>query len=339
MKTKTLFLCLLAALVSTHTFSQSITRTFTAKPNGVVELEGKLEEGAKMSDLSWAWSSQNACFVSTQQAKFTGNHVLYQTEIPPRSEMTIRVIPKDKQADFSLYAYSGGGGAIVPNLPYCTSCEADYKWDFKYRGKTQDHSRKVQLRAVNNPYPVTIGVVGARGLSSGDFILEISLEGGAPEVVKEQPPIPISRVKSEKGKTLAYSGNLQEGEFMYTMDWAWNSQNACFPSFDQKYFKGHQQLYLTELPRYSTLTVTLVPEDPNSALSLYAYSGGNDLQIVPELNSCVSCEASYMPRTGVKKGARQVELRAVNNPYQVVIGVAGVEGITTGNYRLELSLK
>lgn len=339
MKTKRLSLSLFALIMSISTFSQSVISTFPAKPNGVVRVEGQLEAGAKMNDLSWAWSSQNACFVSTQQQKFTGNHVLYQTEIPPRSEMTIRLIPKNKNADFSLYAYSGGGGAIVPNLPYCTSCEADYKWDYKHRGKTQDHTRSVQLRAVNNPFPVTIGVVGARGLTNGDFTLEVELEGGEAPIVKEQPTISLTRIKGEKGKSLTYAGNLNEGVFVYDLEWAWDGQNACFPSTRQENFKGHHQLYLTELPRYSELTVTLVPDDPQTRLNLYAYSIGNDLRIVPNLPSCVSCEASYTPRSGRDRSIREVELRAINNPYQVVIGVAGAEGVTTGQYRLQISLK
>lgn len=339
MKTKLIFLFLLFLSAITPVFSQAVQQTFAARPNDVVQVEGRLEDGAVMNDLSWAWSSQNACFVSTQQEKFTGRHVLYQTEIPPRSEMTIRVIPKDKNADFSIYAYSGGGGALVPDLPYCTSCEADYKWDFKRRGKTQDHTRSVQLRAVNNPFPVTIGVVGARGLGSGDFTLEVSLEGGEPAVEKEQPEIPLYRVKGEKGQTLSYQGNLHEGVFVYRLDWAWDSQNACFPSTRQEHFKGHHQLYLTELPRYSELTVTLVPDDPDAKLNLYGYSIGSELRLIPNLSSCVSCEASYQPRRGQPSSVRQVEFRAINNPYQVVIGVAGAEGVTSGSYQLQINLK
>lgn len=152
--------------------------SFAAQPNATVSVEGDLSQGEKMEDLSWAWNSQNACFVAIQQQKFTGNHVLFQTEIPPRSEMTIRVVPVDKNADFSIYAYSGGAGALVPDLPSCVSCEADFKWDYKVRGKTQDHTRSVQLRAINNPYPVTIGVVGSKGLDSGAFTLEVELNGG-----------------------------------------------------------------------------------------------------------------------------------------------------------------
>jgi hypothetical protein len=174
---KKIILCTLASfMMVASAFAQIQPIVFSAEANATVSLTGNLSEGASMSDLSWAWDSQNACFVATKQHKFTGHHVLYQTEIPTRSEMTIRVIPKDKNANLSLYAYSGGRGAIVPNLSGCVSCEADFKWDQKFRGKTQDHSRSVQLRAVNNPYPVTIGVVGAEGLRSGDFTLEVHVK-------------------------------------------------------------------------------------------------------------------------------------------------------------------
>lgn len=160
----------------TPIFSQSTVFSVTAQDNATVQVEGSLSQGQIMQDLSWAWNSSNACFVEPQMKKFTGNHVLYTTELPTRTTMTITVIPKDEKANFSLYAYSGGGGAIVPNLSRCVSCESDYKWDYKYAGKTQDHSRSVELRAINNPYPVTIGVVGANGLTEGDFILQIKLE-------------------------------------------------------------------------------------------------------------------------------------------------------------------
>lgn len=152
--------------------------TFSSKANDVVQVVGQLEDGTPMADLSWAWNSSNACFVEIQAKKFRGHHVLYRTEIPPRSEMTIRIIPEDPKDNYSLYAYSGGGDAIVPALSSCVSCEADYKWDYKYRGKTQDHTRSVQLRAVNNPYPVTIGVVGPSDMDKGAFVLEVTVNGG-----------------------------------------------------------------------------------------------------------------------------------------------------------------
>jgi len=329
---------LIGILLATGVFSQRTLIPIQAVPNATVKWPGDLDQGQKMEDLSWAWSSQNACFVSSQQQKFTGHHVLFQTEILPRAVMTIRVIPADPQANFSLYAYSGGGGAVVPDLPSCVSCEADYKWDFKYRGKTQDHTRSVELRAVNNPYPVTIGVVGSEGLAGGAFTLEVTLEGGETAEQKVQKKIPLYEAPVEKGRLAVYEAGLAEGEWMHDLSWAWSSQNVCFTAPQQDHFKGFHQLYLTGLPEHSELSITLVPDDPAVSLNLYAYSFSGDLRLVPDLSSCVSCEASFSSGRQ-ERHHRKVDLRAVNHPYRVIIGVAGAEGVQSGKYRLELNLK
>jgi hypothetical protein len=316
-------------------YSQNQVTEFAATPNGTVRLEGNLASGQQITDLSWAWNSSNACFPKTQEHLFTGNHVFFKTEIPKRSEMTIRVIPTDKSANFSVYAYSGGGGALPPQLQSCVSCEANNE----IPGMQQDHTRKVQLRAINNPYPVTIGVVGAEGLTSGAFTLEVSLEGGEETAQQAQAKIPLYKAPSEKGKALGYRGDLAEGELLHDLSWAWASNNACFPKTQQEQYQGKHQLYVTEIPAHSEMTITLVPEDPKANLNLYAYSFSGDLRLVPELSSCVSCEAGYQSRQGLKKHLRQVELRAVNRAYQVVIGVAGGEGVESGAYQLQIEVK
>jgi len=146
-------------------------------PNEDVTLSANLSQGVKIDDLSWAWSSQNACFVAFQQHKFTGNHVLFTGIIPPYSEITVTVIPKDPNANFSIYAYEVGVDKmpIVPDLPSCIRCEADYKWDRKWKGLTQDHTRRVKnLVALSKPYRMIIGVVGAEGLEEGEFTMVVS---------------------------------------------------------------------------------------------------------------------------------------------------------------------
>ena len=173
---KTLALTITVLFLSLNSYCQD--PIYFKNGNGV--LEGNLNQGKPMSDLSWAWSSNNACFPATQQKKFTGNHVLYYTDLPAYSEMEVTVIPKDPNANFSLYAYQVGRvseSKIVPNLSSCTRCEADHKWDFKKRGKTQDHTRTVKdLLAIANPFQVVIGVVGADGLAEGDYELHITLK-------------------------------------------------------------------------------------------------------------------------------------------------------------------
>ncbi|MEM6800845.1 MAG: hypothetical protein AAF696_05545 [Bacteroidota bacterium] len=148
-------------------------------PNQTIEVSGDLSEGAQITDLSWAWNSSVACFPATQSQKFTGNHVLYQSIIPKYSELEITVIPEDKKANFSIYAYEVGvnNESIVPNLPSCIRCEADHKWDRAWKGKTQDHTRTVKnLIAINRPYKVVVGVVGANGLAEGGYKLQFKLK-------------------------------------------------------------------------------------------------------------------------------------------------------------------
>lgn len=147
--------------------------------NGEISYRGDLAEGQMLTDLSWAWSSSNACFPETQKQKFTGNHVFFTGIIPRYSEMTVTVVPDDPNANFSLYAYEIGENKtdLVPNLPSCIRCEADHKWDRPKAGKTQDHSRVVtDLVAINNPYRVVIGVTGADGLAEGAFTLKIEMK-------------------------------------------------------------------------------------------------------------------------------------------------------------------
>lgn len=149
-----------------------------SKSNETVSVDGDLSSGKPIDDLSWAWSSSNACFPGTQYAKFDGNHVFFATVIPTRSIMTIKVVPEDKNANFSLYAYSIGMSDfyIVPELPRCVTCEADHKWDRPWKGKTQDHTRWVELYAIGNPFNVVIGVTSPKGAAAGKFKLEISVK-------------------------------------------------------------------------------------------------------------------------------------------------------------------
>jgi hypothetical protein len=148
-------------------------------PNGEVNYVGNLSEGQPLTDLSWAWNSANACFPETQKQKFTGNHVFFTGIIPKYSEMTVTVIPEDKNANFSVYAYEIGENKtdLVPNLPSCIRCEAEHKWDRPKAGKTQDHTRVVKdLVAINSQYRVVIGVTGADGLAEGAFTIKIEMK-------------------------------------------------------------------------------------------------------------------------------------------------------------------
>ncbi len=148
------------------------------EPNKTVKIEGSLANGAKMSSLKWASTSSTACFPATQNAKFTGNHVLFSTAIPSNSIMTITVTPKDASKNLSIYGYEIAANKIIlpEDLASAVTCEAEYKWDYPKKGKTQTEARTISLNAIKNPYSVIIGVAGADGLTDADFTLEITLK-------------------------------------------------------------------------------------------------------------------------------------------------------------------
>ncbi len=176
---KALVLTLLLISMNLSIAQQQTVYTIEPIPNGEVFYKGDLSQGHPLSDLSWAWSSANACFPETQKHKFTGSHVFFTGIIPKYSEMTVTVIPDDPQANFSIYAYEIGVNKndLVPNLPSCIRCEADHLWDRPKSGKSQDHTRTVtDLVAINNPYRVVIGITGANGLNQGTFTLKVSMK-------------------------------------------------------------------------------------------------------------------------------------------------------------------
>lgn len=146
--------------------------------NKTATVTGSLKDGKQLSSLAWASSSSNACFPATQNSKFTGNHVLFSTDMPPHSIMTVTVTPKKTGTNLSIYGYQIGAGKVIlpESLQSCVTCEAEHKWDYPKRGKVQTDSRSISFNAIGNPYSIVIGVAGADGLTEGDFTLEITLK-------------------------------------------------------------------------------------------------------------------------------------------------------------------
>lgn len=342
-------LLVLFSFTSLFAFSQfpASVKEIVAKPNGTVSVRGDLSQGKKMTDLGWAARSSVACFPGTQNSKFSGHHVLFHTKLPRRAKMYIKLIPDNPGSDMSLYAYSIGttNYSLVPNLSSCVSCEAEHKWDYPKKGKTQDHTREVMLNAINNPYNVVIGVAGSKGLPTGGFRIQVRLIGGEPAASNApQEKVTVKLLRAEKGKVLSYKGNLNQGVILNDLSWAWRSSVACFPGTQKEKFTGNHVIYTVELPRYSEMDINVIPKNPNANFSLYAYSiGSTSDAIVPNLSSCVSCEADHKwdyPKKGkTQDHTRSVSMNAINNPYKVVIGVAGANELKTGEYTLQVSLK
>lgn len=143
-----------------------------------------------------------------------------------------------------------------------------------------------------------------------------------------------------------YSGNLNEGCDMNDLSWAWDSSIACFPETQRSKFNGKHLFFTGIIPKYSEMTVTVIPEDPSKNFSIYAYEiGVNNNALVPNLTSCIRCEADHFRERDFVGKAPQDHTRsvgnlvAINRPYRVVIGVAGANGLEEGKFTLKVAMK
>ena len=145
---------------------------------------------------------------------------------------------------------------------------------------------------------------------------------------------------------VAYSGDLSEGIILDDLSWAWDSSNACFPETQRSKFTGKHLFFTGIIPKYSEMTVTVVPNDPTANFSIYAYEiGVNNNALVPNLSGCIRCEADHKhERNFVGKEPQNhtrtvSNLVAINRPYRVVIGVTGADGLEKGEFTLIVAMK
>lgn len=136
------------------------------------------------------------------------------------------------------------------------------------------------------------------------------------------------------------SGDLSTGKTM-DLSFAAQSSMACWPATENVNFKGNHVLFSTSLPKQSILKITVTPSDPSLDVNVYAMqTGTTNFKIPPEITSAVSCEAGFPQSTDSNPGASDtVSLNATTNPYNVVIGVAGPQGVTSGKFKLKLELQ
>jgi hypothetical protein len=135
---------------------------------------GKLDNGEIISDLSWAWSSNMACFVETVKDQYKGNHVFYKIEIPTNSTIDIYMTPTNSSDEMALYGYSKATGdeTIPPGISSSVSCEASPS----NSNGAKTGEQHIYLNAINNPYAIIFGVAGPEGSTSGGFEIKIDVE-------------------------------------------------------------------------------------------------------------------------------------------------------------------
>lgn len=168
--------------------------------------------------------------------------------------------------------------------------------------------------------------------------------GGAAGEAHAQYAAGVTAIKAEKGKTVEVKGKMEDGKPMEDLSWASTAGNACFPGTQNEKFRGNHVFFSTDLPTRSILSITVVPDDPKQDLSIYAYSvGTNNFSLPPDLASCVSCEAEHRwdrpKKNKTQDHTRTVKLNAIQNPYNVVIGVSGPAGAVKGGFTLKVDLK
>jgi hypothetical protein len=169
------------------------------------------------------------------------------------------------------------------------------------------------------------------------------------KAAEKQQPVKVIPLTLPEGYSAGQvTGNLKDGVRILNLRWAEQSNVACFPGTRFEMFNGNHVFYRMEMPAASAMTITVVPKD-GKAINLYALRQGmKQQQIPPDITSAISCEASYPIYANVSKtkrvtnkddGTRKVEYISVNSPYSILIGVAGAEGLTEGDFTLKVEIK
>lgn len=145
-------------------------------------VSGNISSGKKIP-LDWAAKSSVACFPGTRFEMFDGNHVFYRVELPARSEMKIKLVPRDRSKVINLYALRQGAGGdqpVPPDVDTAISAEASYPLYAKTGTRTiknsDDGTRKIDFISVNKPYSILIGVAGGKGSVEGEYELSVAVD-------------------------------------------------------------------------------------------------------------------------------------------------------------------
>lgn len=157
-----------------------------------------------------------------------------------------------------------------------------------------------------------------------------------------QWPSNVTLVDMSGKDSVVVQGDLAKGSPMEDLSWAWNSANACFPGTQAAKFKGNHVFFAVKMAPRSEMFISVTPADTNADLSIYAYRlGANEYYLVPDLKSCITCEADHKwdrPWKGkVQTSERHVSFQ---NPgtetYNILIGVSGPAAATSGTFSIKI---
>jgi hypothetical protein len=143
------------------------------------------------------------------------------------------------------------------------------------------------------------------------------------------------------------TGNIDKGQII-PMKWAESSSVALVPATRFEQFNGNQVFYRIPMPAAAKINIRMTAQD-GKKINLYALrqSAAGEHQVPPNVTSAISSEASYPIYANMgggkrvqnkDKGYREVEFISVNRPYSILIGVAGAEGETEGDFVLRIEV-
>jgi len=126
---------------------------------------------------------------------------------------------------------------------------------------------------------------------------------------------------------------LSTGESL-DLAWAQQSAVACFPANQDDLFSGLHRFFSVQQAADQGLAIVLEPES-GVDLSLYTVQVSTQFfGVPPDIQTAISCDVS------LKAGAGEIETLSLwgpNNPYNVIVGVAGVQDQNTGRFLLRIS--
>ncbi len=311
--------------------------------NSSIRLVGKLDDGAEVCPLDWAWSSQIACFPQNEETYFQGNHVFYafRDPIPGRSVLNVTVTP-DPGVEVSAYAIRmGTTDYYTPPLPSISvnSCEASYPVAVGAPANPGEAETIQFQNPGNNSHHVFFAVAGdaATGKTGGytiDAQLIVQPTCSVPSSSPTAWPGSVTRLDLSSG-TSSVGGDLAAGASLCSLDWAAQSNVACFPltATARAFYEGNHVFYALRDPLTAgqEVTVTVTPA-AGVEVSLYGWwAGVADFYTPPFVPSVGACEASYGTPTAASNPGQPETITFSNvgaNSYNYFFAVAGDD--TTG---------
>ncbi len=135
-----------------------------------------------------------------------------------------------------------------------------------------------------------------------------------------------------------WTGNLEDGAII-DLDWATSGAFGCYPGTETTNFTGNHVWANESLSEgIGDFHVRVNPADPLVDVSLYAIKTGTDgTEFPPDLPSAIACDTSFDRENNGNPGVSEaVTVQGGQNPYRIIVGVAGANGQTSGEYDVEV---